>query len=408
MTKNLLINLAWRNIWRNKRRSAVVLSSIIVGVAAIISMDGLTNGMTYQMLFNQINLGTSHIQIHKTGYTDNRLVKNFIQGELQLKADILRLPGVKAVSERVVTFGLVSSAESSAGIYVYGVDHKAEKRVSAVSGLIKEGNYLSGAEREVVVGYELANKLNAGLGNKIILMANDPSGKIHSDVFRISGLFESFSSGFDKSYIFVNSNDLQNMLSLGNSYHELAIIVAEPSLAESLKGEIRSAVGSDFEVKTYRDILPILVMQIDLSRESMWIVNMIIGIALVFGIINVMLMTVIERIREFGVLMAIGLSTGKLFSLILLEALIIGLSGTIIGLVITGLIHIPFSYTGIDFSWFSEGLVSLGVGAVIYPVISYQTVLLTIIMTPMIAVAGAIYPAIKAIRLQPVAAIRHY
>ena len=166
-------------------------------------------------------------------------------------------------------------------------------------------------------------------------------------------------------------------------------------------------LGSGYEVLTYKQLLPLLVMQVDVYKETIFIFYAIIGIAMMFGIINTMLMSVFERIHEFGVLMAVGMKNRRLFVMILLEAFLLGISGTVIGAVIGYLIYLPLADSGINLSAFADGLNSIGSGSVIYPILTPESIVSAIFVIPAIAVLGAIYPALRAARLDPITAIRH-
>ena len=403
----MLAKIAWRNIWRNTRRSAIVMLSVIVGVVALIFTDGLTNGMIRQMLFNQISSNIAHVQIHGKGFFDNKIVQNLIPDKEKAEKALEENPEVKAYSERVVAYGLLSSATNSSGVYINGVNPEEESKVSIIKESIIEGNFLNEGEREIVLGKKLADKLDVGLGDKVVAMSNTPEGDIGSELFRISGIFETFSSDFDKSYIYIPIGTAQRMLNVGNKIHEIAVVLNEYQKAEDVQKIIKNELPDSYEVLSYQDILPLLLMQMDLYQESMLIINLIIGLALVFGIINSMLMAVFERINEFGVLMSIGMKNYKIFLMVIYEALFIGVIGTIAGTIFGVLIHIPLSIYGIDFSVFSESLSSLGVGSIIYSDISYTNLISLLVMIPVISVVGAIYPAYKAIKLEPVYAIRY-
>lgn len=403
----MLIKLAWRNIWRNKRRSLVVLLSVIVGVNSLLFMDGLTNGMIYQMLANQISNNISHIQIHKNGFTDNKVIQSNIPDPLIVEDALKNNPSVKSYSKRVVTFGLLSSATNSAGVFLNGIIPKDEIKVSNISNSIVEGEYFTGGEREIVLGTKLAEKLEVGLGDKVVALSNMPNGKIGSEVFRITGLYKTPSSEFDKSFIYIPIKTAQSMLQLDDKVFEFAIVTKNINSTEMVKNELLAELGSKYEVQSYKDLLPLLIIWMDMYKESLVFINFIVGLALIFGIINSMLMAVYERINEFGVLMAIGMKNIKMFFMVVFEAAILGIFGTLIGLASGLLINWPISIIGIDLSLFAEGLNSYGVGAVIYPTLSFENFIMTLLMIPVVSVLGAIYPAYKAIKLDPIYAIRY-
>jgi len=376
-------------------------------MASLIFFDGFSNGMMQQMLSNQISSNISHIQIHKKGFNDNKIIKNILPDRQKVEQILKENAQVKFFSERVITFGLLSSASSSSGIYLYGIKPGAEEKISKIKTSIVEGNYLSDAKRDILIGKKLAEKLNVGLGDKVVAMANTPDGSIGSDVFRVTGIFETFSSEFDRSTIYISEQTAQNMLGIDNETLEFAMIIEDFKKVDEVKANLQLKLGDEYEVLSYKDLLPMIIFSMDIYQESMFIFNLIIGLALIFGIINTMLMSVFERINEFGVLMAMGMKNSRLFFMIVLEAFIIGIVGTIVGLIVGILIHIPLSHSGIDFSLFAEGLESFGVGAIIYPILSLGNLISMIFLIPFISVAGALYPAYRAIKLEPVYAINY-
>ena len=403
----MLFKLAWRNIWRNKRRSFIVFISVIVGVNAMLFMDGMSNGMLSQILFNEISLNVSHIQIHKNGFTDNKMVQNYIPDYENVEKIIITNKSIRYYSKRIVTFGLLSSAANSTGIYLNGIEPENEQNVSRIKSSIIEGKYLSGNSGEIVIGKKLAEKLQVELGDKVVALANTSDGSIGSDVFRIVGIYKSPSSEFDKSYVYIPITNAQTMLNLQNKIHEFAIITNNYNSANINRDKLRETLSGSYEVLSYEDLLPFVIIQLDMYKESLFVINLIISLALIFGIINSMLMSVFERIREIGVLMSIGMRNGKIFLMILIEAFTIGTAGTIIGVISGYLINIPFSTFGINLSVFAQSLESFAVGAILYPKLSVENFVMILLMIPLISILGALYPAYKAIKLEPVYAIRY-
>lgn len=401
----MLLKLAWRNIWRNRRRSLIVLTSVIVGLVAIIISDGLSNGMIGQMLFNQINLNISHIQIHKKGFNNNKVVKNYIPNYKKVDQVLKNDPSIKAYSRRVFVTGILSSANNSSGVMIYGIDPNQEANVSIIKNSMIEGSYLTNNKRDIIIGKKLAEKLEVEVGDKVVAMANTLKGDIGSEVFRIVGIFRTASSEFDKTAIYIPDATEQSMLNIGNKYYEYAIITKDYDNVGQVQKKVETKLGNKYEVLSYKDLLPMLIYQIELYKETMWILNVIIGLALIFGIINSMLMSVFERIQEFGVLMSIGMKNSRIYSMIVTEAFIIGIVGTIAGLIIGLLLEIPLTHTGIDLSFFSTGLEAFGIGTVIYPILSVGNIILSSLFMPFVAIIGALYPAYKAIKLEPIYAI---
>lgn len=403
----MLIKIAWRNIWRNKRRTLIVLTSIVVGLLAILLNNSLSIGMIHQVFTNQIGSHISHIQIHKNGFTDNNIVQNYLPDHSRVENALKRNPLIESYSRRVITFGLLSSASNSSGTNIIGIMPEEEEKVTKIKISIVEGSYLSGEKREIVIGRKLAEKLEVGLGDKVVAMASALDGTVGADVFRVVGLYETFSSEFDKYSVYVSLANAQELLALGMNISEFAMITKDVERVTQIRDDLISQLDESYEVLSYDEIVPLLVMQMDIHAQSMFIVYIIVGAAMIFGIVNSMLMSVFERIQEFGVLMALGMKNTRIFLMVVSEAFLLGILGSVIGLAIGYVIYVPLSHSGLDLSVFSEALTAFGAGATIYPVLTIQAVLSSIVIIPFIAVLGAIYPAFKAIRLQPVNAIRY-
>jgi putative ABC transport system permease protein len=403
----MLLKIAGRNLWRNKRRSFIVIISVTVGLVATIFTDTISMGFLAQMLDNQIRSSLAHIQIHKKGFNNNKTIQNSISNPQFVDNEIKQVKGIKHYSARVINYGLLSSATASSGVLINGIIPDEEQFITNIKQSIVKGRYLDGGRHEIIIGTELAKKLGVDLGDKVVAMATALGGDIGSDVFRIVGLYKTFSSDFDKSTIFIAIKSAQTMLNLGNRVSEFAIIVKDTRQVDNIKIKLIDKLNDKYEVLTYKDIMPLLIMQLDLFKQSMLVFYFIIGLALIFGITNTMLMAVFERINEFGVLMAIGMKNSRIFSMIIFEALFLGLVGTVFGLIAGLLIYWPLSYSGINLSAFSDSLSAWGTGNIIYPVLYMEGILNAIFIVPFISVVAAIYPAIKAIRLEPIYAIRY-
>ncbi|MDH3252329.1 MAG: ABC transporter permease, partial [Ignavibacteria bacterium] len=268
----MLLTIAWRNIWRNKRRSLIVLSSVAVGLVAILLNDGLSIGMIRQIFENQIGSHVSHIQIHSKGFNDNKVIQNSMRDPGKVTEVLARTPGIEHYSHRVVTYGLLSSAVNSSGCIIVGIDPAEEQTITTIDRSIVEGTYLTGKRHEVVIGRKLAEKLNVGVGDKVVGMASTVSGSVGADMFRVVGLFQTVSSAFDKSYMFISLENAQEMLEMGAGISECAVITQDRRRAEEVRDRLVSALGPSYEVLTYADIMPLMISQMQIYEESMYIV----------------------------------------------------------------------------------------------------------------------------------------
>ncbi len=402
----MLSRIAWRNILRNKRRSFILILSIMVGVIALVMTDAFSIGMMRQMLTNQIGADAGYIQIHRKGYHDDPALKNSIVNTAPVRAALASDSAFVHISERLRTFGLISSASNSSGVSIVGIIPQEEERITTVHKYIVEGTYLTGKPDDIIISTATAEKLKVGIGDKVVIMASRIGGSVGSEACRVVGLFETFDSGFDQTHVYIPIATVERMLAAGGRVSEFVVNPMDPKQTDSIARQLRSRLPADFEVLTYKQMLPLLVMQIQLYDQIIYIFYAIIAIALIFGIINTMLMAVMERTHEFGIDMAIGMSNKRIVLMILTEAFYLGAVGTIVGLAIALAINIPLSHSGWNLAAFSDSLKSVGIGTVIYPVVGASTVLNAAVIIPLATVIGAVYPAMRAIRLQPVEAIR--
>ncbi len=403
----IIIRLAWRNIWRNRRRSLIILASVIIGLAATVFSDNVMRGFVHQTFENQLGTSTGHIQVHTPGFRSNQVLDNYIDGPERIRSVLGDETALKAFSERVLANGIVSTARNSTGARIVGIYPEQEMRVSTISTMVTDGTYLTGEPREVLLSQRLAQTLDVRLGERIVTMAANSEGSVGSDVFRVVGLYQSPNAAFDKVNLFVPAQDLQRMLGVGDRIAEVAMVLHDSKQADAVAASLQRSLGSAYEVLPFRELLPAMVVYLEITEQSMAVFYAIIGLAMIFGIANTMLMSVFERITEFGVLKSIGLKDSSLFVMVLTEAALLGLLGIIGGAVLGMLVTAPFFSSGINFGWFSEGLRSWGIGAIIYPVVEPVGILEGLLVIEIVAIAAAILPAIRAMRLLPIDAMRH-
>ncbi|WP_258105413.1 ABC transporter permease [Marinoscillum sp. MHG1-6] len=401
----MLFIIAWRNIWRNKGRSLVVMGSIVVGIWALIFATGAMNAFMVGYMADIINHDVSNLQVHHPDFKTDRDVQFTIPNGEQ-KADELRhWEGVKATTTRTLVNGMIASPRKASGVQIRGVDVANETRVTAVDSLITEGSFFQNVRRNpIVLGNQLAEELRVSERSKVVLTFNDANGNITSAAFRVDGIVKSSSVNISKQYAFVKQEDLTRLLGLGGLVHELAILT-EPHFDEKIVVDEYQSKYPDDLIETWREISPEMDMMQEMYGSMLYVLMVIIMLALVFGIINTMLMAVLERTRELGMLMAVGMSKVRVYSLVLLETIFLGILGAPIGLGLGYLTIRYFSETGVDLSQYSEGLESFGYSSILYPYIESGTYFQIVIAVLITAFVGAVYPAWKAVRLKPVEAL---
>ncbi len=405
----MLLIMAWRNIWRNPTRSLVVMAAIALGIWAALFMTGFATGMARSYVNNAIAEVVSHLQIHHPQFKDNQDVTYTIADADHLVDNIRRQPGIRAVSARSLTNAMLASSKGTRGIQVKGIIPEAEGDISQLHEKVVEGTYFDGRKNQLLIGSELADKLEVGPRKKLVLTFQDTEGTITAGAFRIVGLFESGNSGFDERFVFVRKQDLNALLhpngQSGDLTHEVAVLLENSETVGNLQRTLQTTFP-DLLIETYREVAPDLQLYEEQIQYVSLIYLTIIMLALVFGIINTMLMAVLERQRELGMLMAIGMNKPRVFGMIVLETLMLCLVGAPLGLLLGGLTNWWLVTQGLDLSAFSESLRMFGMSERVYfdldPVVYWQVPLLLIIT----ALLAAVYPALRAIRLRPVEAIR--
>jgi ABC-type lipoprotein release transport system permease subunit len=403
----MIATLSWRNIWRNKVRSLVVIGSIVIGVWSVIFLMGMMGGMMNSYVDSAIKNEVSHIQIHHPKFPIEKENKYFIDDVLPLLQSIEEHPGVKAVSKRSITQAMISSSRSSRGIRVSGIVPNKEIQVTGMHEKIEEGTYLKDdLKNRILISQRTADKLKVKIKSKIVLTFQDLEGNITSGAFRIQGIFRSGNNMYDESVVFVLQRDLNKLLGKTGIAHELAIIVNHLDELDVINGDLKDKNHS-LLVQSYKEIAPELELFQSSIKIAAYIYMVIFMLALIFGIINTMLMAVLERYKELGMLMAVGMNKIKVFFMIMIETIYLGLIGTPIGLLLGYLTTLYFNRHGLNLFFFSkEGMEQFGMSRFVYPEVEGSLYLLLALAVAITAFLAAIYPAFKAIRLKPVEAIR--
>lgn len=401
----MLIKIAWRNIWRNKLRSAIVVLSITFGIWAVIFLLSFSNGMINSFIERSINNELAHMQIHNPKYLDEPEIQYSIDNIDEALTKVRAIDNVANATIKTSISGMVSSAKGAQGIKIIGINPTEEIHITAISETLNKGTYLeSKGKNPIIVGQKLTKKLGIKERSKVVLTFQDIEGNITTAAFKVCGVFETYNSVFDESNVFVRRSDLNKLLNDASLGHEIVMKVDNIELLNKTKADIQAALPG-LDVGTYKDLSP----QVELYESQIGIMSVIIiGIvmlALVFGIINTMLMAVLERYKELGILMAVGMNKAKVFMMIVLETIMISLIGAPLGLLV-GVFTIYLFRSGIDLSSFSEGMRQFGLSELIYPVLTSDVIIMVTIGISITAIIAAIYPARKAIKLDPVSAIR--
>lgn len=402
-----IISLGWKNIWRNPTRSGVVIIAVLLGVWAGVFISAFMNSMAQNYLHNQLNLSVGHIQITHPDFEDQFNPKYRIDDFETILADLKQKDYVSNTHYQSLATGLAQSAVNSYGVTIHGIDTAANTTLT-VSQYLVQGDFLKNIERNpIVIGSALADRLEIEPGSKMVLTFQDIEGNITGGAFRVSGIFDSFNDNYDKSNVFVMRNDLNRLFEKEELVHKITLRLNDFTEANQHAESLRSQYP-DLKIASWGAIAPELEYVFNSMDITLYIIMIIITIALIFSIVNTMLMAILERTRELGMLMAVGMNKSRLFGMILSETFFLTMVGTPIGLGLSWLTVSILGKTGIDLSAFAAGLNAYGLDTVIYPDLSGTYYLNIALLIAVAAFISALYPAWKTLKLNPIEAIRKF
>ena len=404
----MIPSIAWRNIWRQKARSLVVMTAVALGIWATNFLMSFSFGMVVSYINNGIENQYSHIQIHQPDFKTDFKAKYTLTEANALLKSIEENEEVEAVTGRIISNGMANSAKGARGLQIVGVNPDTEAEVTHLNEKIIEGKYFEGAKRNpMLISKGLKKKLNLKIRSKVVLTFQNIEGEIVNAAFRVVGVFDTKSQMVDDSHLFVRLSDLEGLMNMENEVHEVAIYLNDPNTLENTTQALTAAIGNEQrKIETWREIAPELEMMESQFAASMYVIMAIILLALAFGIINTMLMAVLERTRELGMLMAVGMSKARVYGMIVLETILLTFIGAPIGLLLGYLSISYFGKHGLDLTAYSEGLQNFGMSEYVYPHLNVHYYFIMTIMIAVTAVLAALYPAWKAIKLKPVEALR--
>jgi putative ABC transport system permease protein len=398
--------LALRNVSRNLRRTAIVAAAIAVGVGGTLLTMALNYGLMVQMVDTAIGTDLGHVQVHAAGYDRDPGLDVRMGDAARLGADVVEVaPGARAWAPRVRSEALIFSPRASAGVTLVAIEPGREARVSSVATAVTAGHYLGEKPRQLLLGEKLARRLGVGLGDKVVVSAQDTTGDMTGEAFRVGGLFRTASSAVDEGVVYLTLAEASAMLGLGDEVSEFVVLAADRSLATPLRDALESSLGERFEVKTWGQLQPFLVYMIEMFESMGWIIYAVVFVAMAFGIANVLLMSVHERIREIGIVMAIGMQPSRVVAMVLAEGLVLSALGLACGLLATAGLLWVFR-EGIDLSVWEAGLSAYGIGNRIVPVVRPVDLFSPVVAATATAFAASLWPAIRAARIAPADAVR--
>lgn len=402
----MLITIAWRNLWRNHRRSLIMLTAIAIGLWGMIWMTALMRGMVDQMIDSAINTLSGHVQIHAEGFLDDPSIERTIppvrdNPALQSLLDSAR---VTHWSERIRVPAVIRSERDVLGVTLVGIDPQQENDLSFIADSVTEGEYLAGVDdQHVLVGRKLLERLETKSGRRIVLMSQDPDNNIAERGFRIGGIFDTDLQATETSYVFAGIETVRAMLGMGDGVSEISLLGPDYRNLDALAADVRAAAG-EADTKTWLELDPYMATMLGVMDGVILIWFSIIFVALSFGLVNTLLMAVFERTREIGLLQALGMPPANILIMVLVESLIMLLIGLLAGNLLSWLTILPIQ-DGIDISGVAAGLEWAGMSSTLLPAVKSSDVLLANAIVLVLGIAASLFPAWRASRKVPVEAI---
>lgn len=410
--KKMYLQLAWRNIWRNPRRTFIIMTAVIIGVWSMIFLGALMRGMEVEMIQNSLNTLTGNIQIHQKDFRKDPVVENSMMDPDTLEKALIKvLPDTANWTKRIRVNAIVSNARHSTGITLVGIDPDKEAQVSFIGKAVQQGRYLQSDDKnKIVIGQALLKKFDTKIGHKLVLMSQGLDQEIASKAFRIVGTFVSDMEATEKQYVFVTLASAQKMLKMKNSISEISITLAEQGLDNSkeeiIAQDLKSILSDEeYSIETWQELLPMMKEYLKIFDGFIYIWYLVVFIAMGFGIVNTTLMAIFERIREFGLLKALGMKPLWIIRWVITESFFLLVLGIIVGNII-GIASVwVVAQTGIDLSALAAGVEMWGMPRILYPELWGLDITIANLVVLLLGLIVSIYPAAKAARFTPVEAL---
>ncbi len=400
-----LLTLSWRNLWRNHRRTTIMLGAISVGVWAMLFMTALMRGMVDDMLHQGIRNLPGHIQIQHSAYADDPSVVNSIAAPTGELLATLERSGAERWTTRIRVPAVIASERESRGINLVGIDVEAEAAFSGIPDRIAEGRFLdSNRDDGIVLGARLAQLLETRLGKRVVVMSQDPQNNLSERGFRIVGIYRAETPSGEELNVYAARDTLQQLLNIEGRVSQIVILGRNYRDIEPLYRRVRQGTPAELSTRPWYEIDNYLAAMSNMMDGFVLVWVIIIFLALSFGLVNTLVMAIFERVREIGLIQALGMRPALIVYQILLESLLLLLIGLAVGNGLALLTVLPLE-SGLDISIVAEGMAMMGAGGVLYPNLTLYDTLLANAVVIILGILTSILPAWRAARLDPVRAL---
>jgi putative ABC transport system permease protein len=406
---NIVPRLAWRNLWRQPRRTWLTIGAMVFSNALLVFMISIQFGMYDLMIDNTLQAFTGHMQVQAPGYKDDQKIRQVVPDIDELASNLRQALGVETISARGAAFALASSDERSYGLRIFGVDPTHEPLVSSIPGLVKRGRYLADTgAAEIVIGKVLAKNLRVEPGDELTLLGSGRDGSFAAGVVKITGIFDSGVPDMDRNIAEVPLGYFQDMFYMEGAGHQVIVTASALANVDQVRLDVEHLLPANVDLVVYDWVAlqPGLKQAIQADISSAFFMYGVLVVLVAFSVLNTQLMSVLERTHEFGIVMSLGLTPGRLGRLVLLETLMMGAVGMLLGALLGGLITLWFGWQGFSYPGMDQMAANFNLPDRFYP----QATLLTLTIGPAAvflgSVSSALYPALRLYWLHPVEAMR--
>jgi ABC-type lipoprotein release transport system permease subunit len=397
--------LAWRNLWRNYRRTLILLVTIALGVWSMIFMTALMRGMVDEIVRNGLATLPGEVQIHAPAYRDDPSIAHRIPMPSGDLLNVLGQPPIVGWSARIRVPAVIASERDSRGVTLLGVDPLAEQRLGSAPHAIVEGRFLTDEnDKGVVIGASMARRLETRLGKRIVLMSQDPNNDVADRGARVVGIYTARLPGTEDRFVYSGRSVIQSMLGINGEVSEIAITADNYRAVAQWYPAIAAAAGAKLEVLPWTELDAYLSTMLNVQDGFALVFMIVVFLALSFGLVNTLVMSVFERVREIGLMQALGMRPSLILAQVLLESVYLLLVGLAIGNTIA-FATIKSLEDGIDISGVAQGMEQMSMSPVLYPALAIEDMVMSTAVVIVLGLLASLLPAWKASQLDPVAAL---
>lgn len=404
---NIVLRLAWRNLWRHARRTWLTIGAMVFSNTLLVFMISFQFSMYGLMIDNTLQVFSGHMQVQAPGYNDDQKMRQVVPAVQSLAEQLRGELDSDTIAARGWAFGLASSAERSYGVGIYGVEPEFERNVSNIPGLIEDGRFLESRDAmEIVIGKMLARNLRVGVGEELTILGSGLDGSFAAAVVTVVGIFGSGVKEIDRNIAEMPLAAFQDVFYMNGAGHQVVILAPTLDEAPMVQNRVAGMVPDGLVVHDWDVLQPGLKQAIQADMSSAFFMYGVLVVLVAFSVLNTQLMSVLERTHEFGVVMALGMKPGRLGRLVMLETAMMGLLGFIFGAAAGALLTYWFSVNGLSYPGMEEMAANFNLPGRVYPQVSLIKTVFGPAVVFLFTLLAAVYPAWRLRHLHPVEAMR--